>query len=71
MLHKHRLDLNLVYKARQTKKFSVEWVLSIYNFYNRAEPYRIRITPNSDGSLKYEQPGIFGTLISIAYNFKF
>ncbi len=68
----HRLDLNLVYKVRQTKKFKAEWVLSCYNTYNRAEPYRIRISvdPNT-GGLKYEQPGIFGTLVSLAYNFKF
>lgn len=68
----HRLDLNLVYKARQSRKFKTEWVLSIYNFYNRAEPYRIKIAVDPQtGGLKYSQPGIFGTLISVAYNFKF
>ncbi len=68
----HRLDLNLIYKVRQTKKFKAEWVLSSYNTYNRAEPYRIRISVDpTTGGLKYEQPGLFGTLISLAYNFKF
>jgi hypothetical protein len=68
----HRLDLNLVRKCRQTKKFKAEWVFSVYNTYNRAEPYRIRIVadPNT-GALAYEQPGLFGTIISLAYNFKF
>jgi hypothetical protein len=68
----HRFDLNLVYKARQSKKFKTEWVLSMYNFYNRAEPYRIRIVADTTtGGLKYEQPGLFGRIISVAYNFKF
>lgn len=68
----HRLDLNLVLKCRQQKKFKTEWVLSIYNFYNRAEPYRIRIVADAQtGGLKYEQPGLFGTIMSVAYNFKF
>jgi hypothetical protein len=67
----HRLDLNLVMKCRQKKKFKTEWVFSIYNFYNRAEPYRIRIVADATGGLKYEQPGLFGTIMSVAYNFKF
>ncbi|MBL7810943.1 MAG: TonB-dependent receptor plug domain-containing protein [Bacteroidetes bacterium] len=68
----HRLDLNLVLKCRQTKKFKTEWVFSAYNTYNRAEPYRVRIVADkTTGALKYEQPGLFGTLCSIAYNFRF
>lgn len=68
----HRLDLNLILKCRQQKKFKTEWVFSVYNFYNRAEPYRVRIIADkTTGGLKYDQPGLFGTLISIAYNFKF
>jgi hypothetical protein len=68
----HRLDLNFILKPKREKRFSGEWYFSVYNTYNRAEPYSIRITadPNT-GSLAYEQPGLFGTLISIAYNFKF
>lgn len=68
----HRLDLNLVLNCRQNKKFKTEWVFSAYNFYNRAEPYRIRIVADAEtGGLKYEQPGLFGTILSVAYNFKF
>lgn len=68
----HRLDLNLVYKGRETRKFQTEWVFSIYNFYNRAEPYRVRIITDPETlGLKYDQPGLFGTLISLAFNFKF
>ena len=68
----HRFDLNLVYKCRQSRKFKAEWVLSMYNFYNRAEPYRIRIIADpTTGGLKYDQPGLFGRIISLAYNFNF
>lgn len=68
----HRLDLNLVRKGKIGRKFETEWVFSMYNFYNRAEPYRVRIVtdPQTLG-LKYDQPGLFGALFSIAFNFKF
>ncbi|MFN0031914.1 MAG: TonB-dependent receptor [Flavobacteriales bacterium] len=71
----HRLDLNFVLKPRphKQKKLKSEWHFGCYNFYNRASPYRINIVPNTDGSLgyHYEQPGLFGFIPSVAYNFSF
>jgi CarboxypepD_reg-like domain/TonB-dependent Receptor Plug Domain len=71
----HRLDLNFVLKPRpnKTKRFKSEWHFGCYNFYNRATPFRIQIRPNTDGSIgyHYEQPGLFGFIPSIAYNFNF
>ncbi len=68
----HRLDLNLIRKGKIGKNFETEWVFSAYNFYNRAEPYRVRIVTDPETlGLKYDQPGLFGTLISVAFNFKF
>lgn len=68
----HRLDLNFVWKGKETAKYRAEWYFSFYNFYNRTEPYTIRITANpKTGALAYEQPGLFGLLFSISYNFYF
>lgn len=68
----HRLDLNLVIKPKYkaNRKWYGELNVGVYNVYNRASPYTIQITGGPNG-LRYEQPGIFGFLPSIAYNFKF
>jgi len=67
----HRLDLNLVIRSKEHKKFSSEWHIGAYNVYNRAQPYRIKMVRNNDGSMSYKQAGLFGFIPSIAYNFKF
>lgn len=68
----HRLDVNLVFRNKRTKRFKTEWHIGGYNVYNRATPYRINVTlDETTGQLKYTQPGLFGFIPSIAYNFKF
>ena len=75
----HRLDLNFILKGRthrwwgdkKKKKFIGEWHFGCYNLYNYAQPYRVNIVPTETGGYKYEQPGLFGFIPSIAYNFKF
>jgi hypothetical protein len=67
----HRLDLNFVIKSKPHKKFQTEWHFGGYNMYNRATPYQIKIEQAADGSFKYTQPGLFGFIPSIAFNFKF
>lgn len=70
----HRLDINLTIKSRPkfNGRWQGEWSFGIYNVYNRASPYIIRLEPSGDGSsYRYTQPGIFGFLPSVAYNFKF
>ncbi len=68
----HRLDVNVVLKPKKERKWHGEWHFGCYNLYNRATPYRIEIVAN-DNSLgyNYQQPGLFGFLPSIAYNFRF
>ncbi len=66
----HRLDLNFIVRSKARKKFQSEWHFSIYNFYNRAAPYRIDVQFNGR-AFQYVQPGIFGFLPSISYNFSF
>ncbi|RMG86743.1 MAG: TonB-dependent receptor, partial [Bacteroidetes bacterium] len=67
----HRLDVNLVLKNKPTKKWHTEWHFGAYNFYNRATPYRLDITFDEEtGRYKYTQPGLFGFIPSIAWNFR-
>jgi len=68
----HRLDLNIVIKNKPHKRFRTEWYIGGYNIYNRAAPYRINVRVDEQtGELIYEQPGLFGFIPSIAYNFSF
>ena len=75
----HRLDLNFVLNGRENRLFGAkkkrklvgEWHFGCYNTYNYAQPYRVNIVPTESGGYKYEQPGLFGFIPSVAYNFKF
>jgi len=67
----HRLDLNFIIRGKRSNKFKSEWHIGGYNVYNRATPYRINVELQADGSYQYSQPGLFGFIPSIAYNFKF
>lgn len=66
----HRLDVNFILKSKEKKKFKSEWHFGAYNVYNRATPYRIDVVPTGSG-YQYVQPGLFGFIPSIAYNFQF
>ncbi|MCB0736695.1 MAG: TonB-dependent receptor, partial [Bacteroidetes bacterium] len=70
MAPSHRLDLNLIIKGTKKRKFDGEWHVGVYNFYNRATPYRINLELTELG-YRYTQVGLFGLIPSIAYNFKF
>jgi hypothetical protein len=68
----HRLDLGIKFKSKPGKRFRWEWFAGVYNAYNRASPIGISIEQDeADGSLRYEQPGLFGLLPFISYGFKF
>lgn len=71
MSSSHRFDVNIVWKSKQTKNFKGEWHFGAYNVYNRASPWRIEVTPDENGGYKYIQPGLFGFIPSVAYNFEF
>jgi len=72
MAPSHRLDLNITLKSKKERKFKSEWSFGCYNLYNRAQPYRVKVVPNDSGTgYKYVQPGLFGFIPSIAYNFNF
>ncbi|MES2591858.1 MAG: TonB-dependent receptor [Bacteroidota bacterium] len=70
----HRLDVSFIIKSRMNRKYlkwSGEWHVGAYNFYNRAQPYRVDVEQNPDGSAKYVAKGLFGFIPFLAYNFKF
>lgn len=71
MADTHRLDLGMKFASKPGKKFQWHWFAGVYNVYNRANPVAITIEQDeTDGSLRYEQPGLFGLLPFISYGFK-
>lgn len=68
----HRLDLGIRYRSLPGTRFQWQWFAGIYNAYNRANPVGINIEQDeTDGSLRYEQPGLFGLIPFVSYGFKF
>ncbi len=69
----HRLDLSLVLKGKQKKKYKTQWVFAVYNVYNRHNAYSI-YTKQDDYDLKTNQSYLiymFGAVPSVSYNIKF
>ncbi|MEM8908713.1 MAG: hypothetical protein AAGD05_12770, partial [Bacteroidota bacterium] len=77
----HRLDISatLQGKKKPGKRFHGEWVFSIYNLYNRRNPFSIFFrqdelrpqigTPITTEAVRLSVVGNF--IPSVAYNFKF
>jgi hypothetical protein len=72
----HRLDLAATLKSKK-KLFGVgegEWVFSVYNVYNRRNPFSVYTRVNEDTPLRTEavRYSVIGSFIpAITYNFKF
>lgn len=70
----HHLDLSLSYIPNQNvkKRIKVEWVLSIYNLYNRKNTSSLNFSQNRD---TYQSESVrlslFGIVPALTYNFKF
>jgi hypothetical protein len=74
----HRLDVAAVLtpKKNATRKLKSEWVFSIYNAYNRKNPYFVYFGQEGSaaaGTLKIQakQVSIFPIIPSVTWNFKF
>jgi len=77
----HRLDIGATRKGKEKpgKKWYGEWVFSVYNLYNRRNPFAIyikqqenRVLPGAPTNTEAEQLSVIGSFIpSISYNFKF
>ncbi len=71
----HRLDLSLTLrsKEKQSRKWSGEWVFSIYNVYNRHNTWVLNFveSENNPNELVAEKTYLFPIVPSVTYNFKF
>ncbi|HDZ05932.1 hypothetical protein LCGC14_0122250 [marine sediment metagenome] len=70
----HRLDLSVNYKPNNKPegKFKGEWVLGLYNAYNRKNAASISFGQNIEtGANEASRTAIFGIVPSLTYNFKF
>jgi hypothetical protein len=68
----HRADISLTYMHKKTSTWESAWNFSIYNIYNRANPYFIYFYPDLDKlEVKAYMVYLFPILPSIAWNFKF
>lgn len=72
----HRLDVSVTWDHKKTEKWESSWNFSIYNVYNRKNPYFIFFENEgsvADGSFvsKAKQVSLFPILPSITWNFKF
>jgi len=71
----HRLDLSVTWreKYKPEKKWHSEFNVSLYNAYNRKNPYVINFQsePNNPDVTYAESTYLFGIIPSFTYNFKF
>ncbi|MHA8065735.1 TonB-dependent receptor [Aquirufa sp. ROCK2-A2] len=72
----HRMDVSATKKNKKGlfKKGTSEWVFSIYNLYNRKNPFSIYTRPSESNALQTEavQLSIIGSFVpAVTYNFSF
>lgn len=68
----HRADISFTYLHKKTKKWESSWNFSIYNLYNRANPFFIYFYPDIEQQeVKAYMVYLFPILPSVAWNFKF
>ncbi len=77
----HRLDISTTIKSKEKegKRYSSEWVIGVYNVYNRRNPFSIFFQQQEDRpiagqpiSTEAVQLSVIGNFIpSVSYNFKF
>ena len=67
----HRLDLGIKYGSKPGKAFRWQWFIGVNNAYNRTNPIGIIIEEDEAGRLRYVQPGLFGLLPFVSYQFEF
>ena len=70
----HRLDLSATYtpKPNKNKGWRGEWVLSVYNLYNRRNAQSLNFRQNLEtGQNEALKLSIFGAIGAVTYNFKF
>ena len=72
----HRLDISatLSGKQKEGKRLQSEWVFSVYNVYNRRNPFSIYFRSNKNNNLQTEavRYSVIGSFVpAVTYNFNF
>ncbi|HEX6333023.1 MAG TPA: TonB-dependent receptor, partial [Flavisolibacter sp.] len=66
----HRLDVSLRF-IRQRKRYQRSWVISIYNAYNKFNPFFRYKEYTLDNKIVFKDMAVFPVVPSISYQFKF
>lgn len=68
----HRADVSVTYARNKKQRFQSSWVFSVYNVYNRKNPYFIYFEPNTEEQkVKAYMVYLFPILPSVLWNFSF
>ncbi len=70
----HRLDVSVNVKGKEHKNFQGSWNFSVFNLYNRYNPYIIyfdKTYSENTITISAKQISLFPILPSVTYNFKF
>lgn len=72
----HRMDISATWKGKENKRFQQSWTFSIFNVYNRQNPFFIYFSNEGnidEGNLKIsaKQVSLFPILPSATWNFHF
>lgn len=66
----HRGDISAKF-SRQRKNWESAWIISVYNVYDRRNPFYVYSSSNSVGKTTFKQVSLFPILPAITYQFKF
>jgi len=66
----HRLDLGFNWHYA-TRWGEASWNVSVYNAYNRQNPFFLYLSANNSGARKVNQVSLFPIIPSVSYQFKF
>jgi hypothetical protein len=68
-----RLDVGATYLAHTKGRYSSSWTFSVFNVYNRENPYTINFQtdPNNPAKTQAIQTSLFKIIPSVTYNFSF
>jgi hypothetical protein len=72
----HRLDISATYYVKKTKRIESSWNFSVFNVYNRLNPFFIYFDysgalTNNTLKVKAKQVSLFPAIPSVTWNFKF
>jgi len=68
----HRADISFTYVHKKTERWESSWNFSVYNVYNRANPYFIYFVPDIEKQeVKAYMVYLFPILPAVMWNFKF